>query len=171
MGRTNLLFFEWWLYRWGFKSNDYFVNNRVYPNKMGYGVISNKIIDLFDEFNADTASLISYLLDDNGQIKEEYINGFSQNIFYLDRLYVSEKYRGQGFAKLLLNNLRDILKYMVKIDYAVSIIQAQPFDVIDGKGVMDYKDNDRKERLIKLYENCGYIRIDDSNYLYQINVN
>jgi len=32
-----------------FKSNDYFVNNRVYPNKMGYEVISNKIIDLFDK--------------------------------------------------------------------------------------------------------------------------
>lgn len=32
-----------------FKNNDYFINNSMYPNKLGYEVISNKIIDIIDE--------------------------------------------------------------------------------------------------------------------------
>lgn len=126
------------------------------------------MLELLDVADSDTSSLIPYLLDDNNEIKTEYDQTIYSNIYYLDRLFISEKYRGQGFAKFLLDNLADILMYVAKIEFGLIVIQAQPFDVVNGKSIMDCKDNDRKERLIKLYENSGYIRINDSNYLYQI---
>ena len=32
-----------------FKSNEYFVNNKIYPNKLGYEVIFDKIVNIIDE--------------------------------------------------------------------------------------------------------------------------
>lgn len=32
-----------------FKNSEYFINNNIYPNKLGYEVISDKIIDIIDE--------------------------------------------------------------------------------------------------------------------------
>jgi len=32
-----------------FKNNEYFLNNRIYPNKLGYEAICNKIINIIDE--------------------------------------------------------------------------------------------------------------------------
>lgn len=135
---------------------DYAMNNGI------------SMYEVFGEPDADKASLISYLLDDDGEIKDEY-HSIYHNIYYLDRIEVEEKFRGQGYAKFLLKNLPEILMYVAKLSVGLIMIQAQPYDRIDGKEIMDCKDNNRKERLIKLYENSGYTRIGNSNYLYLIN--
>lgn len=125
------------------------------------------LYDVFDEIDADTSSLTPYLLDEDGDIKSDYFT-LSNNIYYLDRIEVKEKYRGKGYAKLLLKNLEGILSYVAKISVGIIVIQAQPYDIVDGKEIMDYKDTKRKERLIQLYETSGYQRIGTSNYLISV---
>lgn len=126
------------------------------------------LYDVFDMPDGDSASLIPYLLDEDGEIKDEYYSLFN-NAYYLDRIYVEEKFRGQGYASFLLKNLPEILMYLVKIEYGIIIVQAQPFDTVDGESIMDYKNKERTERLIKLYEKNGFSRIGNSNYLIYTN--
>lgn len=135
---------------------DYALNN---------GINLAKVFDLYD---ADTASLIPFLLDEDGRIKDEYRTNYS-NIYYLDRIKTEDKYKGKGYATFILKNLPEILMYMSKLSVGIIIVQAQPFDGIDGKTIMDYNDKKRTERLIKLYEKAGFKRIDNSNYLILIN--
>lgn len=124
--------------------------------------------DVFDMADGDSASLIPYLVESDDKIKEKFLT-LNNNVYYLDRIFVEEEYRGRGIAKFILNNILDILKYVSKIEFGVLIVQAQPYDKIDGESIMDYEDKDRLERLIKLYEDCSFIRIDKSNYLYLLN--
>ena len=126
------------------------------------------LASIFDMYDADTSSLACYLLDEKGDIKEEYISVFSNNIYYLDRIEVEEKFRGQGYAKFLLHNLPKILTYISKINIGLMVVQAQPFDRINQRQVMDYENKARKERLIQLYESCEFTRIDHSNYLIRL---
>lgn len=126
------------------------------------------LFDVFDMHDADTGSLIPYLLDETGMIKEEYFSIYD-NIYYLDRITVEEEFKNKGYATLLLSNLAEILMYLAKITVGIIIVQAQPFDIIDGESIMDYDDKRRMERLIKLYEKAGFKRINNSNYLIIIN--
>lgn len=130
-----------------------------------HGLHLDSILDMCD---ADTASLIPYLLNEDRDVKEEYFSTFSNNIYYLDRIEVEEKFRGQGYAKFLLQNLPKILIYLAKINIGIIIVQAQPFDRVNQHQVMDYKNRERKERLIRLYGTCDFARINDSNYLIRI---
>ena len=135
----------------------------IYANNYGLS-----LYDVFDQEDADTSSLIPYLLDNNGDIKDEYYSIYS-NVYYLDRIEIQDKYKGKGYAKFLLNNLEEILMYVAKINFGIIIIQAQPFDRVNGQCIMDYKDKKRMERLVKLYEDAGFKRIGKSNYLISIN--
>lgn len=132
---------------------------------INYGI---KIQDILDTISTDTATLIPYLLDKNGEIKKEYCSYYN-NIYYLDRIFVEEKFRNKGYASFILENLIEILIYLAKVEVGIIMVQAQPFDKVNGKSTMDYKNKDRIERLIKLYERNGFNRMNESNYLIKIN--
>ena len=73
------------------------------------------LFDTFDMCGDDTNKLYDILFDEEENIRIDY-QTFSNNIFYLDRIYVEKDYRNKGYAKLLLKQLEDLIKYVFKLD-------------------------------------------------------
>ena len=126
------------------------------------------LFDVFDIVDSDTEKLIDILLDEDLELKEEYTS-LNYNLFVIERLFVEEKYRGCGYAKFLLKNLFEILAYQAKLSVGLIVVEAQPYDIINNREKMDFENVNRKERLIKLYENAGFQKITNTKFLYMIN--
>ena len=127
----------------------------------------NNEINLFEVFDMPdqvSANLIPYLLDDDGDIKDEF-NSLNLNIFYLDNIYVEKKYRNKGYATFILNNLADILTYICKISVGTIIIEPVPLEKVNNEYHYNPEDQEMIDKLIQLCEKSGYKRINNSNYL------
>lgn len=124
--------------------------------------------DVFDMINVDTEVLYGILFDETGNVKPEY-QMFNHNIFYLNRIYVEKEYRNNGYAKLLLNQLDEILKYIAKINVGIVVVCAQSFERNGIEEEMIRDDRKLKENLIKLYKNAGF-KETDSYYDYLVKV-
>lgn len=127
------------------------------------------LFNTFDMVSGDTNKLYAILFDkDDDQIKIEY-QTFSDNIFYLDRIYIENNYRNKGYATLLLSQLEDIIKYIVKLNVGIIIVCAMPFEKIANEEKF-YRDNfDLKNKLIDLYRKTGFRAATDYNdYLIKI---
>ena len=81
------------------------------------------IFDAFDMISGDTCELYNILFDRNGFIKDEYQSqNFCDNVFYIDSLYVKNEYRNRGYAKLILNQIGEIIKYIAKLNIGILLI-------------------------------------------------
>ena len=126
------------------------------------------LFDIFDMCSDDTNKLYDILFDEEENIKIDY-QTFSDNIFYLDRIYVEKDYRNKGYAKLLLKQLEDLIKYVVKLQVGILVVCAQPFEK-DGDGEKMIRDDKvLKRKLIELYKNVGF-KETNSNYDYLVKV-
>ena len=68
-------------------------------------------MDVFD-LEGDIFGIYETLFED-GILKEEYETIFG-NIFYIHRIYINKEYRNKGYAKMLLNNLNNIITNILK---------------------------------------------------------
>ena len=105
------------------------------------------IFDAFDMVSGDTCELYNVLFDRNGYIKDEY-ESFCDNVFYIDRLYVEKDYRNKGYAKLMLNQIGEIIKYVAKLNVGIIAVCAQPFERNGDKDEM-IDDDKLKRKLIE----------------------
>ncbi len=125
------------------------------------------IFDAFDMVSGDTCELYNVLFDRNGYIKDEY-ESFCDNVFYIDRLYVEKDYRNKGYAKLMLNQIGEIIKYVAKLNVGIITVCAQPFERNGDKDEM-IDDDKLKRKLIELYKNTGFQETDNTyDYLVKV---
>lgn len=126
------------------------------------------LFDVFDMHSGDTVNIYDILFDEEGQFKEEY-ETLNNNIFYLERIYVEKKYRKQGYAKLLLNQLEDIIKYVAKLNVGIIVVCSQPFEKEDDHDKMIRKDKELQRKLNDLYERVGFKKTGHKyNYLTKV---
>ncbi len=126
------------------------------------------LFDTFDMCSGDTNKLYDILFDGEEKIKIDY-QTFSDNIFYLDRIYVEKDYRNKGYAKLLLKQLEDLIKYVFKLNVGIIVVCAQPFEKNGVEEKMIRDDKTLKRKLIELYKNVGFKEI-NNNYDYLVKV-
>lgn len=124
--------------------------------------------DLCDSIGTDLEHMASAIVDEEECIKDE-ICEFDENLMYIDRIYINEKFRGLGIASYVINSLNEILEYAVNLSPNVLILLPAPQEIgEDGllQEVRDEKINENdKKRLIKLYEKLGFEKLEDSNYM------
>ena len=124
--------------------------------------------DLCDSVGTDLEHMASAIVDEEECIKDE-ICEFDENLMYIDRIYINEKFRSLGIASYVINSLNEILEYAVNLSPNVLILLPVPQEIgEDGllQEVRDEKINENdKKRLIKLYEKLGFEKLEDSNYM------
>lgn len=124
--------------------------------------------ELCDSISTDLEHMASAIVDEEDCIKDE-ICEFDENLMYIDRIYINEKFRGLGIAIYVINSLNEILEYSVNLSPNVLILLPAPQEVgEDGllQEVRDEKINENdKKRLINLYEKLGFKMLKNSNYM------
>lgn len=126
------------------------------------------IFDAFDMVSGDTCELYNVLFDRDGYIKDEY-ESFCDNVFYIDRLYVEKDYRNKGYAKLMLNQIGEIIKYVAKLNIGIIAVCAQPFEINGNEEKMIKDNKELKRKLIELYKNTGFQETDNTyDYLVKV---
>ena len=126
------------------------------------------IFDAFDMVSWDTFELYNFLFDRDGYIKDEY-ESFCDNVFYIDRLYVEKDYRNKGYAKLMLNQIGEIIKYVAKLNIGIIAVCAQPFEINGNEEKMIKDNKELKRKLIELYKNTGFQETDNTyDYLVKV---
>lgn len=124
--------------------------------------------ELCDSISTDLEHMASAIVDEEDCIKDE-ICEFDENLMYIDRIYINEKFRGLGIASYVINSLNEILEYSVNLSPNVLILLPAPQEVgEDGllQEVRDEKINENdKRRLINLYEKLGFKMLKNSNYM------
>ena len=126
------------------------------------------IFDAFDMVSGDTCELYNVLFDRDGYIKDEY-ESFCDNVFYIDRLYVEKDYRNKGYAKLMLNQIGEIIKYVAKLNIGIIAVCAQPFEINGNEEKMIKDNKELKRKLIELYKNIGFQETDNTyDYLVKV---
>lgn len=124
--------------------------------------------DLCDSIGTDLEHMASAIVDEDECIRDD-ICEFNENLMYIDRIYINEKFRGLGIASYVLNSLNNMLEYSVNLSPNVLILLPAPQEIgEDGllQEVRDEKINENdKKRLIKLYEKLGFEKLKDSNYM------
>lgn len=124
--------------------------------------------ELCDSISTDLEHMASAIVDEEDCIKDE-ICEFDENLMYIDRIYIHEKFRGLGIASYVINSLNEILEYSVNLSPNVLILLPAPQEVgEDGllQEVRDEKINENdKKRLINLYEKLGFKKLKNSNYM------
>jgi len=124
--------------------------------------------DLCDSIGTDLEHMASAIVDEEECIRDE-ICDFDENLMYIDRIYINEKFRGLGVASYVINSLNEILEYSINLSANVLILLPAPQEIgEDGllQEVRDEKINENdKKRLIKLYEKLGFEKLEDSNYM------
>lgn len=133
-------------------------------------IIMNDIsfYELCDSISTDLEHMASAIVDEEDCIKDE-ICECDENLMYIDRIYIHEKFRGLGIAGYVINSLNEILEYSVNLSPNVLILLPAPQEVgEDGllQEVRDEKINENdKRRLINLYEKLGFKMLKNSNYM------
>lgn len=124
--------------------------------------------ELCDSISTDLEHMASAIVDEEDCIKDE-ICEFDENLMYIDRIYINEKFRELGIASYVINSLNEILEYSVNLSPNVLILLPAPQEVgEDGllQEVRDEKINENdKKRLINLYEKLGFKMLKNSNYM------
>ena len=124
--------------------------------------------DLCDSVGTDLEHMASAIVDEEECIKDE-ICEFDENLMYIDRIYINEKFRGLGIASYVINYLNEILEYSVNLSPNVLILLPAPQEIGEDGLLQEVRDEEinenNKKRLIKLYEKLGFEKLKDSNYM------
>lgn len=109
-------------------------------------------------YNANhiASKLSKYILDEDNNLKKEYFTRYN-NIYYIDEIFIEEKFRGKGYAKKVLSNLKDILMYTAKVNIGFIVTSSH----------LDIKEDE--EKFVKLLENTGFKQIDNSEFYINVN--
>ena len=124
--------------------------------------------DLCDSIDTDLEHMASAIVDEEECIKDE-ICEFDENLMYIDRIYMNEKFRGLGIASYVINSLNEILEYSVNLSPNVLILLPAPQKIGEDGLLQEIRDEDinklNKEKLYKLYGKLGFKKLEDSNYM------
>lgn len=124
--------------------------------------------NLCDSIETDLERMAAAIVDEDYNIRNE-ICEFDENLMYIDRIYIQEKFRGLGIASYIINSLNDILEYSVNLSPNVLILLPVPQEIGEDGLLQEVRDEyineQNKKRLFKLYEKLGFEKLEDSNYM------
>lgn len=127
-------------------------------------------INICDSISTDLTSMAAEITDKNGDIKDE-ICDYDENIMYIDRIYIEEKYRGLGIASYVIENLNGILRYTSRIDPHVLVLLPAPQEKDESGSLSEVKDENEREKqlnkLLKFYKKLGFKNIKNSKYMFK----
>jgi len=120
------------------------------------------IIDLADNISDDTYKAI-ITLEDNSLFAKEDIEYMSL-VCYLSRLYVYPKYRNNGIATYIYENLQKIFEYITSDTVNIFIILPCPQEpTLDGRW-KNTGDNIMFEKIVKLLSKHKFKPVGDGFY-------
>ncbi len=140
-------------------------------------VIDNResIIDVADSKNQEVSDALLALFKRN-ELKEKYKGeNFTDNVLYLERLFIKPQYRGLNYGKRILNKLGKILSRLKITDYACMVMLPSAFEYEDSENYKDLLNdseipNGKKltDRLYKFYKKYGFKAVTGSKALYKV---
>ncbi|MBQ2835803.1 MAG: GNAT family N-acetyltransferase [Clostridia bacterium] len=124
--------------------------------------------DVCDCVGRDLEPLAEVIIDRDGDIKEN-ICDYHENLMYIDRIYVEEKYRNIGIASLVIESLNELLEYTVNLEPHTLILLPKPQEKDKDGHLHNIEYEEEKnicmKKLIKLYRKLGFKKIRNSNYM------
>lgn len=89
---------------------------------------------------------------------------FSVGIITIDRVYVLPEYRGQGYAKEVMSNIKNIVSKLFKKDFSIIGLIAHTFEPTELKNnaklsldfIEYFEDKNSSDQLVKLYKSVGF---------------
>lgn len=109
------------------------------------------IANIADSIDGDVGGAMAMLYYD-----ENYDE--SGEVCYIDRFYISPRFRQRGIGSYLLDNLQDILKYLLNANIAYFVTFINPRN---SKGE---DDNKMKKIMMNIFSKSDFEEIDNSGY-------
>ena len=136
--------------------------------------MENEGISLFPIFDGDSQEFYELYeaLFENDDYRDE-LEVINENLFYLSDIYVYEEYRQEGYFTMLVNQLEEILKYVVKLNVGVIATRIYDFETIDQIDNIELLSEQEKENLKKkltnvFIDNDYNILEHDNHYLVKV---
>ncbi len=120
------------------------------------------IVDLADAISTDTYKAIITLVDNDlfAEVDTEYM----PLICYLSRLYVYPKYRNNGIATYIYENLQEIFEYITSDSISIFITLPCPQEpTLDGRWE-DIRDDIMFEKMVRLLNKYEFKPVGDGFY-------
>ena len=125
-----------------------------------YEILNQKIKD---------NSLLEKIIDTYGEIRGEYLSSFL-NLYFIEKIHIEDKYKDKNFDTLLLSNIIRILMFKDKKIIGNIIIKPELDYFIEESSTPEYyKYEDKLNKLINLYKNCGFEKIENTKYMILVN--
>lgn len=136
-----------------------------------------RVVDVADSKNQEVSDAILKLFNlENNCLKDKYKGDiFTDNVFYLERLFIKPQYRSLGYGKFILKNIDKILFRLVIAEFTCIVMLPAAFEYAEPE---EYKNvlNDSEipdgkkitERLYKFYKRYGFKTVTGSRALYKI---
>lgn len=129
------------------------------------------LFEIFDGIDQNIFDMYTTLFD-----KEEYKSEFdviNENLFYLDTIFIEENYRCEGLCKMIVEQLYDILRYILKLNVGVIATSIYPYETTNHIDSIESLSSKEKEnlnnKLLKLFKDNHYKESNsDNNYLVRI---
>jgi len=135
------------------------------------------VITIADSQNQEVSDAMLHVFNSrNNGLKDKYRSmEFTENVIYLERLFIKPEFRKLGYAKVIMNNINKILSRLVIARFACMVMIPAAFEYANP---VDYKEllNDDQipdgkkltEKLYRFYKKCGFKTIPNSSVLYKI---
>lgn len=153
-------------------ANEYVNIGTLHGRYFKVGKIIDKnasLFDVFDSIDQDTYMVYEALLNEDGYFNLEYC-GMKWNVFHIERFFIEEIYRNQGFGEKILDELDDILNYSLNCEIGCYILLPNPIEKNDKDEFRVINDIDSKKelknKLTKFYSKCGYRKIPHTEFMF-----
>lgn len=133
-------------------------------------IIENDL-DLYEILNQKIKdnSLLEKIIDTYGEIRGEYLSSFL-NLYFIEKIKIEDKYKDKNYDILLLSNIIKILMFKDKKIIGNIIIKPELDYFIDESSTPEYyKYEDKLNKLINSYKNCGFEKIENTKYMILVN--
>ena len=82
----------------------------------------------------------------------------------IDKIFIEEKYRNKGIGSIIVKELPELIRNILKLRPGCLVLLANPFEIKNKKFVAE-TNKEKIEKLIKFYEKNGFERIKKTQYL------
>ncbi len=135
------------------------------------------VLDIADSQNQELSNaILSIFSSKTNGLKDKYRGmDLTDNVLYLERLFIKPSYRGLGYGNFILKNINNLLYRLMSANFACMVMQPAAFEYSNHEEYDNLiKDNDipngkrLTERLYKFYKRHGFKSVRGSQSLYKV---